>query len=266
MRILCLAKPVPDVDGFQYDYETNTLVRENVHMILNPEDATALAVALDVKRLVPGTRVETITMAPESAVPHLEDLIRRGVDRAILISDPCYAGSDTFVTSRILSRCIEDRSYDWIFGGSHSLDGGTAHVPGQVAQCLDLPQMSNIIEVDRDSLTGGPAVVEVDTEEAVLRFEMDRPALLGFQYSTTRKLPYIRYEDIDRDVRGRVRMVDNSELGFDRSEVGLQASLTRVAKIEVKTLHRKDTLVVGNDDEGIEAVYQILKRRGFLAS
>ena len=42
-------KVVPDVENFKYDYERNALVRENVHQVLNPEDATALAIALEIK-------------------------------------------------------------------------------------------------------------------------------------------------------------------------------------------------------------------------
>ena len=266
MKILCLTKMVPDVENFKYDYDRNVLVRENVHLVLNPEDATALAIALDIKKKVPETSIETVSMAPRGAMPHLEDLVRRGVDRATLICDPCYVGSDTYVTSRILSRYIGKREFDWIFSGTHTLDGGTAHVPPQVAEALGLPQMSNILELDRETLLTGSAMVDVDCEEAVLRFELDRPALLGFQYSTRVKLPYIKYEDISRDVADQIRIIGNDELGFDEAEVGLDGSLTKVSKVEVKKLDRKDTRIVHNDEAGIEEVFQFMKKRGFVAS
>lgn len=264
MKILCLAKFVPDVENFKYDYEKNVLVRDNVHLVLNPEDATALAHALAIKAELPGSSVETVSMAPKGVVPHLEDLVRRGVDRAILISDPLYVGSDTYVTSRILARCIERRSFDYIVTGTHTLDGGTAHVPAQLAEALDLAHLSNIVEIDHGSLREGRAVVEVDGEEALLTFEVDAPAVLGLSYSTGRTLPYIPYETIDLDVRDRIEIVTNDALGFDRGEVGLAGSPTQVASVEVRTPDRKETVVVGTDDEGIETVFRFLVQKGFL--
>lgn len=264
MKLICLAKLVPDVENFKYDYERNVLVRDEVHQVLNPEDVTALALALDIKRTFPETYIETVSMAPLGAVPHLEDLIRRGVDRATLITDSRYAGSDTYVTSRILSRYIEKQSFDWILSGTHSLDGGTAHVAPQIAEILGIAQMSNIIEIDRDGLFSGTAVVEVDTDEAVFRFAVDAPALLSLQYSTRLKLPYIPYESFELDVRQQIDIIDNERLGFDQAEIGLKGSLTKVVKAQVRKLDRKDTLFVRCDDAGIEAVYRFLRRKGFV--
>lgn len=264
MKLICLAKLVPDVENFKYDYERNVLVRDGVHQVINPEDVTALALALDIKKTFPETFIETVSMAPLGAVPHLEDLIRRGVDRATLITDSRYVGSDTYVTSRILSRYIEKQSFDWILSGTHSLDGGTAHVAPQIAEILDIAQMSNIIDIDRDGLSSGTAVVEVDTDEAVSLFAVDAPALLSLQYSTRLKLPYIAYENFQSDVRQQISIIDNELLKFDESEIGFKGSLTKVVKAEVRKFDRKDTLFLHCDEAGIEAVYRFLRRKGFV--
>jgi electron transfer flavoprotein beta subunit len=266
MRIICLVKVVPDVESFKYDYERNALVRDNVHQILNPEDATALAIALEIKKKTPNTYIETVSMAPRGVMPHLEDLVRRGVDRATLISDSCFAGSDTYVTSLILARYILGQSYDCIFAGTRSLDGGTAHVAAQVAEALGIAHMANIGEIEGGMLSAGLAIVDVDGEDATLRLEVDLPAVLGFQYSTKHKLPFIPYGAMDRDTGDRVQVVTNNELGFDLAEVGHQGSLTSVASVEVKTPERKDTLFVRPDDAGIEEVYRFLSRHGYLQS
>jgi len=266
MRLLVLVKPVPDVENFRYDYERNVLVRENVHLVINPEDATALATALSIKAEVPETSIETVSMAPQSAMPHLEDLVRRGVDRATLISDPRYVGSDTYVTSRILARYIQEREYDCILSGTHTLDGGTSHVPAQLAEVLGIPQMSNIVDMENGGLSRGTAVVDVDTESALLRFSIQLPAVLSFQYVTARKLPYIPYEMMDADVSNRIVTISNDDLGFEQGEVGIGGSLTKVASVEVKRLHRKDTVFLRPDEEGIDRVYRFLREKGFVPS
>jgi electron transfer flavoprotein beta subunit len=50
MKIVCLIKFIPDVEDFKYDHERNVLIREKMNQILNPEDAVAVAFALNVKK------------------------------------------------------------------------------------------------------------------------------------------------------------------------------------------------------------------------
>lgn len=264
MKLVCLAKLVPDVETVTYDHARNVLVREGVHQVINPEDATAIALALDLKNTFPGSWVQTVSMGPLSAVPHLEDLLRRGVDEATLISDSRYVGSDTYATSRILGRFIAQQSFDWILSGTHSLDGGTAHVPPQVAEALGLSQLSNITQIDRDGLISGSTVVEVNGEDEMLRYAVDAPAVLSLQYSTRLKLPYIPVEKIDSDVRDRISIITNDRLRFSEGEVGLAGSPTKVVTAQVRSVERKDTVFVRCDHEGIETVYRFLREKGYV--
>ena len=266
MRILCLVKPVPDVDQFRYDRERNVLVRDQVRLILNPEDATAAATALGLKQAIPDTTIGVVSMAPLGALPHLEDLLRRGVDRATLISDPRHAGSDTWATSRVLARYLATQDYDCVLCGTHTLDGGTGQVPAQIAEALGLPLMvgiGSLVELDpRD----GQAVVEVDVEAALMRFSITLPAVLGFQYDPQRKLPPIRYEDLNRDVSGQVAVLGVSDPGMDESELGLRGSLTQVRRLEADALEAKDPMRLRADREGIDHVVRWLEQKGFLQS
>ena len=264
MRILCLVKLVPDVDNLRYDTERNVLVRDKAPMMINPEDATALAMALEVKQYFPDTQIETVSMAPQGVMPHLEDLVRRGVDRAILLSDLRYVGSDTWATSRILAKYLGSQPYDWVFCGTHTLDGGTAQVPAQTAECLGLPHMANIIQLDIESLATGSATVEVDGEEAVLQFSVDLPAFLGFQYLPEHKLPYIRYENINLDVVDSICVLGNDELGLEDSVIGLDGSLTKVRRVEAESYGNRNTRFVSGDTEGIDTVFRFLQQKGFL--
>lgn len=264
MNLLCLVKIVPDVDDFRYDPEKNGLVRDNVRQILNPEDATALALAFALKKAFPETWIETVSMGPRSVLPHLEDLLRRGANRVSLISDSLFTGSDTYVTSRILARYIATRSVDWIFSGTHSLDGGTAHVPAQVAETLGLAHMGNIVRLDRTSVTQDRVTVDVDSEEAVYTFAVKGPAILGFAYAPQPKLPYIAYEDVQRNVQDRISCISNAELGFAPHEVGARGSLTKVGHLESAPLESKNPLVLRPDAHGVEQVYQFLAQKGFV--
>ncbi len=264
MNIICLVKFVPDVDNFVYDYEKNVLVRENVKMILNPDDAAALAFALKVKEKKPDTFVEVVSMAPKSVIGQLEDLLRRNVDRATLISDKAYVGSDTYVTSKILAKCLQGKSYDCILTGTHAIDGDTSHVPAQLGEALKLTQLSNVVEIDADKFDKNQAVVGVDGEKAVSTYHVQLPAILSIQKESKYKLPHIKYKNLHLDVSANIQLITNDCLKFDEEEVGLAGSLTKVARTYPKKMDKKERIIVNNDDEGIEVVYQFLKSKGYV--
>jgi len=265
MKIVCLVKFVPDVEEFKYDDQRQVLVRENVNQILNPDDACALAYALMVKRSHPETVIEVVTMAPSTVKGDLEDLIRRNIDQATLISDKRFGGSDTFATSLILGRYLQQTTFDVVLTGTHSLDGDTSQVPSQLGQLCGLPQMSHIVAIESDSFLSGRPVVEVDLESRLLTFAIALPAILSLHKDSAYKLPYVSYQDLNKDVSARIRVVTHRDLGLNTGEVGLVGSRTRVKRSFVKTLASKKRVLVKNDDEGIETVYGYLKDHGLLA-
>lgn len=265
MKIICVVKIVPDVDSFAYDYENNTLIRENIRMILNPDDACALACALQVKAGRPGCSIEVVTMGPEAVRPHMEDLLRLDTDMGTIISDPAYRGSDTFVTSKILARYLSSRPFDVLFTGSHALDGDTSHVPAQLGEELGLEQMSGITAVDFDHFDKRRAVFEVEYESSVVTYEMALPAILSIDRESGYKLPYLKYEDFQKDVSDKLTLIGNGELGFAPGEVGSEGSLTQVVRTYTKNFETRDQHIVQTDNEGIEAVFNFLLEKGFLA-
>lgn len=265
MKLICMVKIVPDVDKFKYDFETNTVVRENVRMILNPDDSSAVAFALKAKAANPDTIVEVVAMAPKSAMPILKDLVRVGADRVTLLCDRLFSGSDSYATSKILAGYLKTTSYDCILTGTHAIDGDTSHVPSQIAELLDLSQMSHVIRIDETEFAEGKAIFSVESDKAIATYEMPLPGVLSLQKESKYKLPYIKYEDMNREVDSQIYIITNEELNFKPNEVGLKGSLTKVNRTFVKEYQKRDQLVVANDEEGIEAVYAFLKKKGFLS-
>jgi len=264
MKLICLVKFVPDVEDFKYDVTRNVLIRENVKMILNPDDACALAFCLKVKEKDPATFVEIVSMAPTSILGQLEDLLRRNFDQATLISDRMYVGSDTYVTSRILARYLEGNTFDCILTGTHSLDGDTSHVPSQVGEVLHLHQISNIIRIEETQFLSGCPVVDVDSEKLISTYRVGLPAILSLSKESKYKLPFVKFKNLDLDVSANIRIVTNRELGFQADEVGLEGSLTQVARSFTKNMQKEDRIFVKTDDEGIDTVYDFLKAKGFI--
>ncbi len=264
MKIICVVKFVPDVDNFSYDYEKHIIIRENSRMMINPDDACAIGFALNMKKRNPETFIEVVTMAPESITPLLLDILRVGVDKATLISDRLYAGSDTYVTSKILARYLSNVTFDTILTGSHAIDGDTSHVPSQIAHILKLNQTSIISKIDEEAFNTHFARIEVEEEDSITTFEIDQPAILSFTRDSPYRLPYVRYKNLNLDVSERLTKITNKELGFHEDDVGLKGSKTKVVRTYIKEYHKREKVVVQADDDGIDVVYDFLKSKEFI--
>lgn len=265
MKIAVLVKIVPNTDDFKYDYEKNVLIRSDVKMIINPDDACAIEYALKLKDKVDGTTVEIITMGPKSVISNLEDILRRKVDKATLISDRTYQGSDTFATSVILSTYIESQNYDLILGGTNSLDGDTGHVINQVAEYMKVWSFSNILNFDIDEKSlKFKAIIDEEIIECEYELNKDECVILGITRESKKKLRYVRFDDLKLDVSDKLQIVDNEVLKVDKKAIGLSGSPTKVKKTFVKTYYKAEKEIVKNDDEGIQKVYDLLKSKGVL--
>jgi electron transfer flavoprotein beta subunit len=264
LRIICLVKFVPDVDGFSYDYEHSRLNRSYQRMILNPDDACAVAFALQVKQAHPSAHIEVVTMAPRTVEPHLLDLLRLQIDTGVLITDPAFAGSDTYATTTVLETYLGGRSYDCILTGTCTLDGATSQVPAQLAQSLGLDHMQDITGIDLNSFDREQAVFTVEDDNDTYTYQMALPGILSLTRASGYKLPYIAYEDFTKDVSANLTVVTNQELRCPPEQIGLTGSLTQVVETFVPEHQRREHRTVQVDEDGIEYIYTMLKERGYV--
>lgn len=266
-KIICLVKFTPDVDEFKYDHENNVLIRDGVKTIINPDDACALGFALALKKKNPeGIFIEVVSMGPESALPQMEEVLRRRIDKGTLICDPAFAGSDTLATSRILGKYLSQTDYDVILTGDHSVDGDTAHIPSQIAEYLDIPQISAVIKIDEESLLQGAPLVDVDNDIYSEVYELTLPGIISISRTSRIRLPFVRFADKEMDVSESLQVLSNRELNLSPEDIGLLGSPTRVVTTWTKSFEKnKEQHFVKNDEEGVEYVFNFLKEEGYLS-
>ena len=141
--IVCV-KQVPDTANITGDAmkADGTVNRAALPTIFNPEDLHALEAALQIRERFGGT-VTVIAMGPLAACEVLRESLCRGADRAILLNDRRAAASDTLATSYILSQAVRKiAQYDLVFCGRQAIDGDTAQVGPQLAEKLNIPQIT----------------------------------------------------------------------------------------------------------------------------
>jgi electron transfer flavoprotein beta subunit len=159
MRIVVCMKQVPDSAQIRVHPVTNTIMRQGVPAIINPYDLFALEQALALRDRL-GGEVTVLTMGPPMAEDALRKALTFGADRAVLLTDRHFAGSDTLATTYALATAIGKIAATWgapsiVFAGKQTIDGDTAQVGPGVAKRLNLTQLTYVSRVDDiDRATG----------------------------------------------------------------------------------------------------------------
>jgi electron transfer flavoprotein beta subunit len=143
-RMVCLIKQVPDTRNITLNAlrEDGTVNRQALPAIVNPDDLFALEMATGIKEKH-GGEITAMSMGPPMAIEVLKEALSRGADHAILLTDKKFAGADTLATSSLLEWAIRKYGeFDLIFCGRQAIDGDTAQVGPQIAEKLDIPQVT----------------------------------------------------------------------------------------------------------------------------
>ena len=161
-QIVVLAKQVPDTHNVGKDAmkEDGTINRAALPAIFNPDDLKALEMALackDALKNIMDVKVSVITMGPSRAADIVRESIFRGADNGFVVSDKRFAGSDTLATSYALSAAVKKLGkVDIVFSGRQAIDGDTAQVGPQVAEKLEIPQITyaeELVDLTNDDIT-----------------------------------------------------------------------------------------------------------------
>ena len=248
-RVIVCVKPVPDPkawDRLQMDPVSKTLIREGIPSVINPLDKHAVEAALEMKDLF-GAEVILLSMAPFDAQPVLREVLAMGADRAVLLSDKAFAGSDTLATARILAQGIRNiGEFDLVFCGNFTLDGSTAQVPSQVAEFLDIPNVMHVRNME--ILKPQSLLLTQKIEQGTVKLEAEPPLLLSFtkEANTPR---YISFMEILAAEKREIRIWDNTNLNIDESLIGLKGSPTQMADLLLQSKQRKGIRLTGNPEE-----------------
>lgn len=232
MNILVCIKQVPDTTEIKIDPVRNTLIRDGVPSIVNPFDGYALEAAARIKDKDPDTKIVVLSMGPEQAKAALKECLAIAADKAYLVSDRAFGGSDTLATSYIISQTIKkveelEGSFDMIFCGKQAIDGDTAQVGPEIAGHLGYPQVTYGLEAEVD---GATVRVRKEVEDGVEVISADLPCVVTF----TKPAWDPRYPTIKRKMaanRAEIPTLTAADLpAIDLICAGLKGSPTKVKK------------------------------------
>ena len=276
-KIIVLAKQVPDTRNVGKDAmkADGTVNRAALPAIFNPEDLNALEQALRIKDQYPGSTVKILTMGPGRAADIIREGLFRGADGGVLLTDRAFAGSDTLATSYAIGQALKKiGKIDLVVAGRQAIDGDTAQVGPQVAEKLNMLQVTYVEEINelknnsivlKRRLDRGvetvkcklPLVITVNGSAAECRA---RNAKLLMTYKRAKTVTELQKENEDYTTLYNDRPELNipewtvNDIETDASQLGLQGSPTKVKSIENVVLQAKDSKIISDADSDIESM------------
>lgn len=256
MNIIVCIKQVPDTTEVKLDPKTGTLIRDGVPSIINPDDKAGLELALDLKDKY-NAKVTVITMGPQQAEIVLREAYAMGADRAILLTDRKFAGADTLATSNALSGAIRTLDYDLIITGRQAIDGDTAQVGPQIAEHLDLPQVSYLqaLEYNNDTFT-----IKKALEDGYQILEVDSPCLVTVLNSANSPR-YMSVKGIMDAFDKEIEVWGVDKIDIDEEKLGLKGSPTKVKKAFTKGIKASGEVYQVETQEAIGIIISKLKEK-----
>ncbi len=263
MKSIVLVKQVPMVSAMKLDPETKTLQREGVPSEVSSFDIRGLLKALEL-RDEHGGEVVALTMGPPQAEEALRYCLALGVDRAVHLTDRAFAGADTLATARTLALACEQEGYDLILCGRHSTDAETGQVGPEIAELLDIPQVTGVAALTLD--TDGKTIrVERETDSGFDTLDCPLPALV----SATEDLAPERFpRKAERQAAQEkpVETVTAGDLSADLAQFGAAGSPTWVESVQTVEDSRESRVLEGELSEQIDTLVQTLLARGLFGT
>ncbi|EJU22098.1 electron transfer flavoprotein subunit beta [Peptoanaerobacter stomatis] len=259
MKIVVCMKQVPDTTEVRLDPKTNTLIREGVPSIINPDDKAGLEIALKLKDEF-DAEVTVLSMGPPQAESALREALAMGADEAVLLTDRAFGGADTWATSSTISAALKCLDYDLIITGRQAIDGDTAQVGPQIAEHLGIPQITYAQEVKFEN---NKLSVKRQFEDRYHIIEVNMPCVITALSEST-KPRYMTISGIFDAYQKEIKIwnLETIKDKIDIANIGLKGSPTKVKKSYPKQGKAAGVLLKDlTADEAAQAIVSKLKEK-----
>jgi electron transfer flavoprotein alpha/beta subunit len=164
-----------------------------------------------------------------------------GADRAVHLCDRAFAGSDTLATARALAAALRREAPDLILCGRNSVDAETGQVGPELAELLDLPQVTvaRTLAVDPAALT---LTAERETDAGLEVVTAPLPALVSAAEDLAPERFTTKAEREAAQAKP-IATIGAAELDVDPAALGFDGSPTWVLGLEVVEEHRRREVI-----------------------
>jgi electron transfer flavoprotein beta subunit len=245
MKIAVCIKQVPTREWQPRLNETRTWIREqDASYEMNEPDAYALEEGLRLREQH-GGEVVVCSAGPARVAQVIREALARGADRAIHVEDDRLAALDAFVVSAALAEAMRAEQFDLVLTGLQSDDQGFAQTGVVLAERLDMPHATIIMDV---KVADGSLRVKRELEGGWFQWvAMPLPAVLTIQ-SGINQLRYATLKGIMAAKKKDIRKVTPASLTAPRQ---------RIVSLYVPEKAKKTVMIGGS---AIDAARDLVKR------
>ena len=258
LNIVVLVKHVPDT---QFDRHLtgpgHTLDRSE--SILSELDEYALEAALQLAEArggeSAGNRVTALAMGPAAAVNAVKKSLQIGAYSGVHLTDEALAGSDAAGTSLALAAAVQAVAastgpVDLVLTGMASTDGETSLVPAQLAERLQLAQITFASELD---VTEDTVKARRDGDSFTETVEAPLPALVSVT-DQANEPRYPNFKGIMAAKKKPVTVLTLADIGVDPAQVGHHGAWTSVAASAPRPPRAQGTVITDDGTAGVQLV------------
>ncbi|MBQ2967259.1 MAG: electron transfer flavoprotein subunit beta/FixA family protein [Clostridia bacterium] len=259
MNILVCIKQVPGSSNVEVDPVTGVLKRDGVQSKMNPYDLYAIELALTLTQKYGGT-VETITMGPPQAKTVIVESICMGAKCGTVLSDRKFAGADVLATAYTISQGIRKAGkFDLILCGKQTTDGDTAQVGAEVAEFLHIPNVANVLSIEK--IENNEITLSASLDEKNVQMAVQMPCLLSVDGDiNSPRLPSYKVKQTVTDDMVRFISFDDFE-DKNPDNYGLSGSATQVERIFPPEKNTEKCAFTGSAEEQTEALFSLIRGR-----
>ena len=262
MEIVVCIKQVPETTNIDWDPKTGAIIRDGVSGVLNPNDRNVLEAALQLKEKHGGV-ITAVSMGPAQAEETLREALSMGIDKAILLSDKQFAGADTLATSYALSLALRKiAGFDLILCGKESADGVTGHVGPQLAEFLNVPQLTYATEIAIHDRT---VRIKQKLEDCHRILEAPLPALVTVEQGCNQPRIPSMDQIMEAFQEKEVVFWSAEDLDGNSMHLGLNGSPSQTRKVYLHKIERGEIQYLeGQPEEAARKLIHLFKQKNLI--
>ena len=210
MKIAVCAKQIPDPAN-PIEYSNGNVVRPD-EQVLDDTDRYGIEVALLLKEKY-DAEVTVISMTNVGTEKGIQQALQMGPDKALVLQDDSLVGSNSLMTSNVLSELAKIVEADIIIFGTESTDGYSGVVPQQVSRILSIPCISYVKNIEiADDVT-----LTRQTIEGSEKVKLQEKCVISVTASGVEPR-YPNFKDIMAAKNKEVKIVTKNDIDFNTDQ------------------------------------------------
>ena len=210
MKIAVCAKQIPDPAN-PIEYSNGNVVRPD-EQVLDDTDRYGIEVALLLKEKY-DAEVTVISMTNVGTEKGIQQALQMGPDKALVLQDDSLVGSNSLMTSNVLSELAKIVEADIIIFGTESTDGYSGVVPQQVSRILSIPCISYVKNIE----IGDDVILTRQTIEGSEKVKLQEKCVISVTASGVEPR-YPNFKDIMAAKNKEVKVITKNDIDFNTDQ------------------------------------------------